>query len=841
MKVPLSWLREWVEWPRQWDAHELARRLTQAGFEVESLTPATPAFTGVVVARIESVEPHPQAAKLQICHVVTASGPVDASAAGAALQIVCGAPNARAGLVSALAIVGAALPGGKRIQKEKRRGVESAGMLCSVRELGMGDDAGGILELPADAPLGIDLRDYLDLDEMVLEVNVTPNRGDALSILGLAREVAALALTQLRSSSSAIAPAAAAAGAATGAAPDPATAQGEPRGERTPLTVTLEAGAGTARFAAAVLQGIDNTRPTPLWIRERLRRAGLRSISVVVDVTNYVMLELGQPLHAYDLDKLQGGVLVARRARAGERLQLLDGREVGLAEDVLVIADEQAAVGLAGIMGGMRTAVSSQTQAVALESAWFAPGAIAGRARRYGLNTDASQRFERGVDWCGQERALDRAVQLIRQSAGGAARQPLLVERTRELPRTPIVPLRARQLQRLLGAAVDAGEVERRLRALGMTVTPTAVTPTAHETPGWQVQPPSWRSDITIEADLIEEVARLGGLDSLPEQNASLPLVLRAPPAGHIDEGIVMRTLAARGYQEIITYAFVDPGLQRLLLNEQAAIELANPIAADLAVMRGSLWPGLITAARENLRRQQLRVRLFELGVQFKRGTAGKGTGLVGGYREQKVLAGLAMGTRLPEQWASDREPLDFFDIKGDVQAVLALAGRIDSITFEAAEVPCLHPGRCARVVRSGTVVGVLGELHPGLVQALDLAHVPLLFELDYASAFEAEVAQFREVSRFPRIRRDISITIPERTAFASVCERVRVVASSLLKELRVFDVYHGSGIEKGRKSLALGLILQDLDRTLTDEDADRAVRAVVEDLRANLDARIRE
>ncbi len=847
MKVPLSWLREWVEWPRQWDAQELARRLTLAGFEVESITPAAPHFSGVVIARIESTEPLPQTGKpqhaprLQVCRVVTASGAVDAVGAGSALQIVCGAPNARPGLVTALAIVGAQLPGDRRIQQEKRRGVDSAGMLCSARELGLGDDSAGILELPADAPLGADLRGYLDLDEAVLEVNVTPNRGDALSMQGLAREVAALAVPLTSAAT------------VTASAPS-APAVTPPPTVPAPLAVTLEAGAGTARFAAAVLQGIDNTRPTPLWMRERLRRAGVRSISAVVDVTNYVMLELGQPLHAYDLDKLHGGVLVARRGRAGERLQLLDGRDIEVDEDVLVIADEQGAVGLAGIMGGLRTAVAPQSRAIALEAAWFAPAAIAGRARRYGLSTDASQRFERGVDWCGQERALARAVLLIRQIAGGLAGEPFVVERTRELPRTPIVLLRPRQLQRLLGAPVPAGEVERRLRALGMTVTPAAngrgepprsepprSEPPRSEPSGWHVQPPSWRSDIAIEADLIEEVARLGGLDVLPEQDASLPLVPRAPRGRRIDEGVVMRTLAARGYQEVITYAFVDPALQRVLLGEQTPIELTNPIAADLSVMRSSLWPGLIGAARENLRRQQLRVRLFELGVQFERAVTAAGATLVGGYREQKVLAGLALGARLPEQWANDRAALDFYDIKGDVQALLTLVGAEEPVTFEPTAVPCLHPGRCARVLRGGIAVGVLGELHPGLVRTLDLTYAPLLFELDFAAAFHAEVAQFREVSRFPRIRRDISITVPERTAFASVCERVSVVASSLLKELRVFDVYHGSEIEEGRKSLALGLILQDLHRTLTDEDADRTVRAVVEDLRSSLDARIRE
>ncbi|HTW74729.1 MAG TPA: phenylalanine--tRNA ligase subunit beta [Steroidobacteraceae bacterium] len=857
MKVPLSWLGEWVDWPREWDVQELARRLTFAGFEVESVTPAAPAFSGVVVARIESVARHPQADKLQICRVVTAGGAVGGADSAAALQIVCAAANARAGLVSALAIVGAALPGDTLIRTARLRGVDSAGMLCSARELGLADSSEGILELPPDAPLGADLRDYLDLDDPVLEVNVTPNRGDALSMLGLAREVAALAGGSagsfaggsaggsLRAPDRAAIAALAteAAGPDTGAA---ATSVEDTHERAAPLTVTLQPGAGAARFLATVLRGVDNARSTPLWMRERLRRVGLRSISPVVDVTNYVMLELGQPMHAYDLARLHGAVLSARRAHAGERLQLLDGREIELAPDVLVIADDEAAVGLAGIMGGMRTAIGAQTRAIALEVAWFAPGAIAGRARRYGLSTDASQRFERGVDWCGQERALARAVQLIRQVAGGAAGRTLVSERTRELPRAPIVPLRPRQLRRLLGTTVAPTDVEQRLRALGMSVTPEPLASrepreAASEPRVWNVQPPSWRLDIAEEVDLIEEVARLGGFDAIAEQDASLPVVMRAAPARRIDAGAVRRTLAARGYQEVITYAFVDPALQRLLLGEQPAVELSNPIAADLAVMRGSLWPGLISVARENLRRQQPRVRVFELGTRFQRGAALTGDAVVGGYREQSMLAGLALGTRLPEQWGSKPTPVDFYDVKDDVQSLLGLTGAQAQVTFEPAALPCLHPGRSARVLRVGVGVGMIGELHPGLVQALDLTYAPLLFELDWVGAFQAEVAQFREISRFPRIRRDISITLPEQTAFASVCERVSVIASSLLKELLVFDVYHGDGIESGRKSIALGLILQDLNRTLTDEDADRTVRAVLDDLRANLNARIRE
>jgi phenylalanyl-tRNA synthetase beta chain len=819
MKLALSWLAEWVDWPAAWDAAELARRLTAAGFEVEALSTAAPPFERVSVARIAAVEAHPQADKLRVCRVETGSSSV---------QIVCGAANARVGLISALAQVGARMPGDVTIRAAKLRGVESQGMLCSASELGLSEASEGILELPPDAPVGEDLRRYLNLDDVVLDVNVTANRGDAMSVLGLAREVAALSGASLKMAPQAPRPAAAGAGA-----------------DEDHFGVSVQPGSGAARLLVALLHGADNTRPTPLWMRERLRRVGLRSISAVVDVTNYVMLELGQPLHAYDRAQIHAG-LDARRALAGERLTLLDGRDIELTPDVLLIADEQRPLGLAGVMGGQGSAISPATRDIVLEVAWFAPAVIVGRARRYGLVTDASQRFERGVDWRGQERALERAVALLAEITGAVPGAPRLAELPAELPAVPNVTLRAARLQRLLGVNVEAGEIERRLASLAMQVSrapmPAAPASAASASSGasavWHVQPPSWRFDIAIEADLIEEVARLRGLDAIADADAPLSVRPRAPLAGRIDEQAVMRTLAGRGYQEVITYAFVDPALQRTLLGEQAAIELANPIASDLSVMRASLWPGLVQAARENLRRQQSRVRLFELATQFERceGPA------VGPYRERRMLAGLALGSRLPEQWGSAASPLDFFDVKGDLQAVLALSVSREELGFEpASDVLCLHPGRSAHILRAGRRVGTVGELHPGLLRSLELSQAPLLFELDYEQAFAAQVAQFREVSRFPRIRRDISLSLPEQTAFATVRERVTVTAARLLKELLVFDVYHGDGVESGRKSLALGLILQDLDRTLTDEDADRTVRAVLDDLQAHLGARIRE
>lgn len=829
MKLPLSWLRDFVELPADWDARELARRLTAAGLEVEGIAAAAGAFSGVVVGRIVRAQRHPQADKLQVCEVVTggvdgagrAGGAGGAGGADTPLQIVCGAPNARPGLVSAVARIGARLPGDVTIRAATLRGVSSQGMLCSARELGLGDAADGILELPDDAPLGVDLRRYLDLDDSILEVNVTPNRGDAMSVLGVARDVAGLTGTAL------LMPARLRAGA-------PAANAGA-------IAVTLQPLAGAPRLLAQALSGVDNTHATPLWLRERLRRAGLRPISPVVDVTNYVMLELGQPLHAYDRARLSGG-LAARRARAGERLRLLDGSEIALDADVLVIADDESAIGLAGVMGGERSAISAGSTDIVFEAAWFKPAAIAGRARRYGLQTDASQRFERGVDWRGQERALALATQLLLGIASGRAGGLTIAELPDELPLISPVRLRSRQLQRLLGVPVAPQDIEGRLTALGMHVhAEQDGNHAAERDAAWSVTPPSWRFDIQIEADLIEEVVRIGGLDAIDERPPMMAVVPRILASEQVDEQVVMRTLAARGYQEVITYGFVDPSLQRQLFallpgGAPPAIEIANPIAADLSVMRSSLLPGLIAVARENLRRQQQRVRVFEIANRFVVEPSASC-----GVREQKMLAGLALGSRLPEQWGSPATPEDFYDVRGDLSALFALGGRLAQFEFEPMAAGYLHPGRAARIVRDGSALGLVGELHPSLVSAFDLTYAPLLFEVDYSAAFRSNLAQFREISRFPHIRRDISFTVPVDVAFATLNERVSVAAGSLLKQLITFDIYQGKGVEIGRKSIALGLILQDFSRTLTDDEADRVVQAVLQDLSSNLDARIRE
>jgi phenylalanyl-tRNA synthetase beta chain len=795
MRLPLSWLREWVDVP--WPARELADRLTMLGFEVEGIGSAAPPFAGVVVAEIVTAEPHPQAEKLRICRVSTGQGEP--------LQIVCGAPNARAGLRTALARVGATLPNGVVIQQAKLRGVESAGMLCSAKELGLPESQPGIIEITDDGPLGADLRSVLDLDEPILEVNVTPNRGDGMSVLGIAREVAAITGNPLHGPALRVSPAVGPAG------PVP----------------HIEPGCEAGRFHARVIRGIDNTRPTPEWMQRRLQRAGLRPISPIVDVTNFVMLELGQPLHAYDAGGVRGA-LGARRARAGETVQLLfSDSETKLAGGELMIVDDGGPVGLAGVMGGARTAVTTATTQVALESAWFVPAAVAGRARAMGLTSEASQRFERGTDPEGIDRALERATTLIIEIAGGAAGPVVAADDPGVLPAARSVALRSRQLRRLLGADIPDDRVAAALRALGMGVSATA--------DGWQVTPPSWRFDIAIEADLIEEVARFVGFDTIAERPAAVVHVLKPFAETAPDEAAMLQLFAARGYQEAINYGFTDPDLQTLLFGAQAVAELANPIAAQLAVMRWSLWPGLITALRGNLSRQADRVRLFEIATRFRRDAAGV-------TREQRVIAGLACGSRWPEQWGGGREAVDFHDVKGDVEALLQYMGARDAVSFEAAAgMPCLHPGRSAQLVHAGRVVGYVGEINPALMRGLDLTYRPVLFEMEVDAIARASLPQFRDFSAYPHIRRDISFTVAENEPFGRIRDRVSVAASSSLRELRVFDIYQGQGVEFGRKSVALGLILQDLSRTLTDEDADRIVAAVMVDLAQHLDAKIRD
>ena len=795
MKITYQWLQDFTEVAVA--PEQLASELTLAGLEVESVAPVAPPFSGVVVGEVLECQRHPNAEKLSLCQVTT-----DGTNR---LQIICGASNVRAGLKVAVAQVGAALPGGVAIKRAKLRGLESEGMLCSARELGLGENHEGIMELSAGARLNQNLRETLALDDYALEVNATPNRGDCMSVFGIARDYAAARQRRYMTYQ-----------------PEPVAAQCD-----AVFPTSIES-AACPIFASRVIRGVRADVQAPDWIRERLRRVGSNSISAIVDITNYVMLELGHPLHAYDLTKLSGGIAV-RMAKDGERIALLNGSEYTLDEQYLVIADDKGPVGLAGIMGGRPTAIDSTTTDVLIEAAHFVPAIVAGRARRLGLFTDAGQRYERGVDPELATAAMERATDLLLQCAGGIPGPVQVTRFSSGKTEETWVPLRRDRLYRLLGTVISDADVQSVLSAISDEV---LSTPT-----GWSVHRPSHRFDLRIEVDLIEEVARLRGFDRIDEQHALAPQVAGPSPEGRVSSERILSAVAARGYREVITYTFVDPMLQRRLFPDMSALALANPLSAELAEMRVSLWPGLLQVCRENLRRQQKRIRLFELGKKFLLAAAAQD----GAIREVESLAGICLGSRYPEQWGATHELLDFFDVKSDVLEVLALAGESSHYRFEPESLACLHPGRAARIYRDAIPIGWLGELHPQILKAENFPSSAFVFDLEVESAFLANPINFKEISKFPGLRRDLAVVLDENVPLAVLRENVTVSASGLLRELRVFDIYRGAGIENGRKSIALGLILQDSSRTLTDVDADAVVKEVVARLRDVLSATIRD
>jgi phenylalanyl-tRNA synthetase beta chain len=810
MKFSENWLRSLVE--IRADSATLARRLTMSGLEVAEVAPIGGALDGVIVARIVGCEPHPDADKLRVCRVDTGKGET---------QIVCGAPNARAGLVAPLATIGATLPNGITIKAAKLRGVESQGMLCSAKELGIDADASGLMELSGDSPVGTPLAEYLGLPDVAIEVELTPNRGDCLGMLGLADEVAAE--FGVRATPFAGAPVAATVSA--------------------PREIRLEAGADCPRYLGRAVRGIDMAAQTPVWMAQRLRAAGVKPINAVVDIGNYVMLETGQPMHAFDEAKLDGAIVV-RRARDGETLKLLDESEAKLDAGFLLIADEGRPLAVAGVMGGFDSRVTDATRDVFLEAAHFSPATIMGRARKLGLATDAAHRFERGVDPELPRAAIERATALLTQVAGGQPGEVIEAALPEHLPRRPAVALRRARIARVLGIAIDDAEIERILVALGMQVETNA--------DGWRVTPPSRRFDIGREEDLIEEVARIHGYDAIP---ASLPA--GAPPSPRDDESelpvaALGAGLAARDYHEAICYAFVDPRLLETWQLDAREIPLANPLSADLAVMRTSLLPGLVEALKRNRNRQQARVRLFESGVVFEKRDSGLGTRDSGEAKadaahgddtapvETAMLAAVACGSARAEQWGEPKRALDFFDIKGDLEALLALSGTPEAWSFDTTDLPAwLHPGRSARVLRDGVAIGVVGALHPALQRALDLPETHV-FEVEQAALRSRGIPGARALPHFPWIRRDIAIEVAETLEWAQVARTIRSGLPTMVNEPVLFDCFRGPGLSEGRKSLAIGLILQDSSRTLTDQDADRSVAEVVKLLESEFGARLR-
>ena len=791
MKFSENWLRQVVA--VDIDRAALVRALTMAGLEVEGVQVLGEGLRGVVVARILEVAPHPAADRLRVCRV-------DAGA-DAPLQIVCGAPNARAGISVALAMVGAELPGIGTIGKASLRGVESFGMLCSAKELGIDDDASGLLELPDDAPVGQSLSEYLGLPDASIELSLTPNRADCLSVYGVAYDVAALTGSHVAVPAQAVV----------------AVTSEARRGVR------LEAEAAAPRYLGRVLEGIDMAASTPLWLGERLRRGGVRPINPVVDVTNYVMLELGQPMHAFDNDVLRGDI-VLRQAHPGESLSLLDGHTVTLGEDVLLVADEERALAVAGIMGGHASRVTAQTRNIFLESAHFAPQAIMGRARNLGLHTEASHRFERGVDPELPRRALERASELLLSIVGGRAGPVVAAEAPGHLQQPTAVLLRRGRLARVLGIEVADDEVQRLFIALGMHVEATA--------DGWLVTPPSRRFDIAIEEDLIEEVARIHGYDRIPTHAPSGSLRLVIEPESRLSAMDLRQQLVVRGYYEAVNLAFLGAEQLAPWGFSGEPVRLANPLSADLALMRPSLLPGLVQVLAYNRARQQDRIRLFELGRVFAAGSP---------PLETPVLAMAACGGAHAEQWGEPLRPVDFHDLKGDLEALIASGGAAGEWSFDRRALPpWLHPGRGARVLRGGRPVGFLGSIHPRLAHALGLGDDIQLLELALEPLLERKLPRARAVARFPSVRRDLALDLPEDTAWAQVEQVLRATLGSRLFALRLFDQYRGPGLEAGRKSLAVGLILQDASRTLTDDDADRCVREAVAALEQACKAKLR-
>ena len=792
MKFSEQWLRGWVN--PQVSRDELVARLSMAGLEVDSVTPAAGEFSGIVVGEVLSTEQHPDADKLRVCQVSNGSE---------TFQVVCGAPNVRPGLKIPFAMIGAQLPGDFKIKKAKLRGVESNGMLCSAAELQVSEENDGLLELAADAPVGEDIRVYLSLDDASIEVDLTPNRGDCLSLAGLAREVGALYDAPVTRPQ----------------VPAVAAVHDEVR------PVELNAPAACPRYLGRVIRNVDLSKPSPLWMVERLRRADVRSIDAAVDITNYVMLELGQPMHAFDLAEINGGIRV-RMAEEGEKLVLLDGQEVALRADTLVIADHSRALAIAGIMGGEHSGVSDKTRDIFLESAFFEPISVAGKARSYGLHTDASHRFERGVDSQLAREAMERATALILEIVGGEAGPITEAVSEQHLPNVAPITLRADRISQMLGMEMDTAVVEQLLNALGL------ITSASGEGQ-WTVQVPSHRFDISIEVDLIEELARLYGYNRLPVRYPQARLAPQAKSETRGELPNLRRLLVARGYQEAITYSFIDPKLFELFSPGVEPLLLANPISSDMAAMRASLWPGLVKALQHNLNRQQDRVRLFESGQRF--------VGKLGDLQQQPMLAGVVCGSRLPEGWANGRDVIDFFDVKADVEAVLGYAGALDDFTFVAGKHPALHPGQTARIERDGREVGYLGALHPELAKTLDLDRPVFVFELVLAEVVEGNLPTFSELSKFPETRRDLALIAGRDVASSSVLEVIRDNAGEWLTDLRLFDVYEGKGIDPDRKSLAVGLTWQHPSRTLNDDEVNATLQTILTSLEQRLNTTLRK
>ncbi|UTH74734.1 phenylalanine--tRNA ligase subunit beta [Chromobacterium sp. IIBBL 290-4] len=774
MQFSEQWLRSWVNPALTTD--ELSYLLTMAGLEVEETQAAAPAFSGVVIAEVKECAKHENADRLRVTKVDAGTGEL--------IQIVCGAPNVAVGVRIPCALPGAVLPGDFKIKPTKMRGVESNGMLCSGKELGVPEDVDGLMLLPADAPIGQSIRDYLGLDDQLFTLKITPNRADSLSIRGIAREVAAL--TGAEQKPVAVAPVA------------PSIDDVRP--------VKIEAREACGRYLGRVLKGVSAAAATPDWMRRRLERSGLRSISAIVDITNYMLLEQGQPMHAFDLAKVEGGIAV-RMAREGESLLCLNEKTVELKPHHLVIADDAKVLAMGGFMGGEHSGVTTASQDIFLESAFFAPAAIAGRARELGFGSDSAYRYERGVDFELQREAMERATRLVLDICGGEAGP--VVEEVAELPKRQAVKLRVARASKVLGVSLNAEQIADILSRLSLAHT--------LENGVFTVQAPSFRFDIEIEEDLIEEVARVYGYNSIPSDAPRSGMSMLKQPEEQRPVDQLRHLLAARDYQEVVSYAFVDERWERDFAGNDNAIRLQNPIASQMSVMRSTLIGGLVDTLVGNINRKHPRVRLFEVARVFLRGEQG--------FEQPEKVAGLAWGPRLAEQWAAKAERVDFFDVKADVEALLHPV----KAAYRKAAHPAFHPGRCAEVLVDGKTVGVIGELHPQWAQAYDLPTAPVLFELDLSCAIARDRIKAKPVSKFQPVRRDLALVVDEQVTVAQLLSAFDAKKAEIVTDISIFDVYRGKGVDEGKKSLAFSVLMQDNSRTLTDEEVEPAIQALLE------------
>ena len=789
MKFSVQWLREWVDPPL--NAHELADQLTMAGLEVEAVYNYCTGFNQVVVSRVEGITNHPSGSALRICSL---------QAGDHLISVVSGAPEIRLGACYALALPGAVLPGGNRISASEIKGQISEAMLCSEAELGLSADSECLLELDQDADVGIPLEEYLCLQDEIIELSLTPNRGDCLGIRGISREVGVLNRMQIH----------------------PPTMREIVPEITDSRAVRLEEPAACARYLGRVIRGIDIRRKTPDWIKERLRRSGFRCINIIVDITNYILLELGQPMHAFDNLVLTGEICV-RLAREGEQLELLDGQDCRLATDTLVITDASGPVAMAGIMGGQKTAVSLASTDIFLESAYFSPDAILGRARQYSLHTDSSHRYERGVDFRLQQIAMNRASELILKYCGGKAGPVTHACETEYLPSRKPIRLRAARLEQVLGTRINPEKCTEILNCLEMSV--------IADPEGWQVRPPSFRFDINIEVDLIEEIARINGYEAIP--STGIPANLRITQSSSKQElKQIRQILVSHGYQEAITYSFIDGTVQNMFSSDVSSIKLCNPISSELGELRQSLWPGLLMALTHNIKRQQSRVRLFEVGRIFRMNPA---------LEQISVIAGISYGNIYPKQWDGSNLLSNFYDMKTEVEASIAAFFPNNELQYRQSTHKALHPGRSAEIFIKNQYIGSIGSIHPGILKQMEIPGDVYAFEFELLNLPAISPIKYVKISKYPSIRRDLAIVLDEGISYENVANCVQKQASDLLENLELFDVYQGEGIDIGKKSLALGLTFQGTSSTLTDRMVEELLDKVLSALHTEFGATLRE